>query len=89
MRKKGICICENKDTDQLSGNCEVDQCLCFRYTDSTIPLLLKSGAIFSGCTVWFVSDLVGNPEDWHVKKKEQISCVTVQADQRFCFLQPI
>ena len=24
------CICENKDADQ---------CLCFRYTDSTIPLL--------------------------------------------------
>ena len=28
--------------DQLRGNREADQCLCFRYSDSTIPLLLKS-----------------------------------------------
>ena len=37
-----VCICENKDTDQLRGNREADQCLRFRYTDSTIPLLSKS-----------------------------------------------
>ena len=37
-----ICICENKDADQLRSNCEADQRLCFRYTDSTIPLLFKS-----------------------------------------------
>ena len=42
MRKPAFCICENKDADQLRGNCEADQCLCFRYTDSTIPLLPKS-----------------------------------------------
>ena len=42
MRKPTICICENKDTDQLRGNREADQCLCFRYTDSAIPLLSKS-----------------------------------------------
>ena len=33
---------ENKDADQLRGNREADQRLCFRYSDSTIPLLLKS-----------------------------------------------
>ena len=33
---------ENKDTDQLRGNREADQGLCFRYMDSTIPLLPKS-----------------------------------------------
>ena len=33
---------KNKDADQLRGNSEADQCLCFRYTDSTIPLLPKS-----------------------------------------------
>ena len=33
MRKPAFCICENKDADQR---------LCFRYTDSTIPLLSKS-----------------------------------------------
>ena len=42
MRKPTICICENKDADQLRGNREADQHLCFRYTDSTIPFLLKS-----------------------------------------------
>ena len=42
MRKPGFCICENKDADQLRGNREADQRLCFRYTDSTIPLLSKS-----------------------------------------------
>ena len=36
-----ICICKNKDADQLRGNREADQRLCFRYTDSTIPLLPK------------------------------------------------
>ena len=41
--KPTICICENKDADQLRGNREADQRLCFRYSDSTIPLLLKSG----------------------------------------------
>ena len=33
---------KNKATDQLRGNCEADQGLCFRYIDSTIPLLSKS-----------------------------------------------
>ena len=42
MRKPDFCICENKDADQLRGYREADQCLCFRYTDSTIPLLPKS-----------------------------------------------
>ena len=40
--KETFCICENKDADQLRGNHEADQHLCFRYTDSTIPLLPKS-----------------------------------------------
>ena len=42
MRKPTFCICENKDADQLHGNREADQRLCFRYTDSTIHLLSKS-----------------------------------------------
>ena len=49
MRKATICICENKDADQLRSyadqlhsNCEADQRLCFRYMDSTITLLSKS-----------------------------------------------
>ena len=43
MRKPAFCICEIKDADQLRGNREADQRLCFRYTvtDSTIPLAPK------------------------------------------------
>ena len=42
MRKPTLCICENKEADQLRGNRKADQRLCFRYIDSTIPLLSKS-----------------------------------------------
>ena len=42
MGKPTICLGENKGTDQLRSNCEADQRLCFRYTDSTLPLLFKS-----------------------------------------------
>ena len=42
VRKPTICICENKEADQLRVNSEADQRLCFRYTDSTISPLLKS-----------------------------------------------
>ena len=41
VRKPDKCICENKDADQLRGNSEADQRLCFRYIDSTIPLVPK------------------------------------------------
>ena len=39
VRKPDFCIWENKDADQLRGNRKADQRLCFRYTESTIPLL--------------------------------------------------
>ena len=43
MGKPTICICENKDADQLRGNREADQRHCLRYTDITLlPLLFKS-----------------------------------------------
>ena len=42
MRKPTSCKGENKDADQLCGNQEADQRLCFHYIDSTIPLLSKS-----------------------------------------------
>ena len=74
MRKQTICICENKDADQLRSNCEADQRLCFRYSDSTIPPQLRNFkllALFCECTGQFVSDLVGNPED-------RFSCVAAQ-----------
>ena len=54
MGKPTICISENKDADQLRGNREADQRLCFRYSDSTIPLLLKSEI----SSFWLFSALV-------------------------------
>ena len=39
MRKPTFCICKNKGADQIRSYCEADQHLCFRYMDSTIPLL--------------------------------------------------
>ena len=42
MRKPDFSLRENKGADQLHSNCEADQCLCFHYLDSTVPLLLKS-----------------------------------------------
>ena len=60
MRKQTICIGENKVADQLRGNRESDQRLCFRSTDSTFLLLLKLLALCCDCTARFVSDVVGN-----------------------------
>ena len=55
MGKPTICIGENKDADQLRGNHEADQRLCFRYMDSTIPLLPKY-KIFPRGGSYIVSD---------------------------------
>ena len=43
MRGPTFCMCENKDADQLHNDREADLRLCFRLTDSTIPLLSESG----------------------------------------------
>ena len=59
MGKPTICIGKNKDADQLRGNREADQRLCFCYSDSTVPFF-KLLAIFCVCTGRFVSDLFGN-----------------------------
>ena len=42
MGKPTISIGENKGTDQLRGNREADQRLCFCYSDSKIRPLLNS-----------------------------------------------
>ena len=53
MRKAALCICENKDADQLRSNCAADQRLCFRYIDSTAPLLPNSviSSLLPSCVV--------------------------------------
>ena len=61
MRKTGFCICENKDADQLSCNREADQRLCFRYIDSTIPLLPKYEISSSSNLVWSYSLICVGP----------------------------
>ena len=42
LRKPAFSICKNKDADQLCGYRKADQHLCFRYTDTKIPLLSNS-----------------------------------------------
>ena len=69
VRKPTICMGENKDADQLRGNREADQRLCFRYTDSTFPLLLipkfsrfwvSSVTVQAGlCLTWSKTQIVG------------------------------
>ena len=64
MRKPSFCTCENKDADQLRGNCEADQRLCFRFIGSTIPLLPKSES--SSLSPYYVAVqpvLCRNPKD--------------------------
>ena len=46
VRKPEFCLCENKGADQLHGNREADQRLCFRHSDSTIPLLFQASSSF-------------------------------------------
>ena len=58
MRKPTILICENKDAGQLRVNRKADQRLCFRYTDSTLPLLIKCEiSSFQPASVTVQSDL--------------------------------
>ena len=59
MGKPTISIGENKGADQLHGQREADQHLCFHYMNSTIHLLFQLLAILFGCTYRFVSNLVG------------------------------
>ena len=77
MRKQDFCICENKDSDQLYCKRKADQRLCFRYTDSTIPLLSESKI----SSLWPYSVIAqpglcqtwsGNPEDRFSHKEAQV-----------------
>ena len=69
MRKPTFCICENKDPDQVRGNRQADQCLCFCYIDSTIPLLSNSeiSSLLPYCVAVYSLVCVGpgrKPECW-------------------------
>ena len=56
IRKPAFCICENKGTDQLCGNCTADQRIFFPLHRQYDPISSKIGnfkplAIFSGCSL--------------------------------------
>ena len=71
-RENRFCLCES---------CTADQRLCFHYSDSAIHLIqnFKLPAHFCDCTDWFVSDLVGNPEDW-------VSCIAAQLKHNLIYV---
>ena len=77
-KKTGIfAYAKTKTQDRLRGNSKADQNLCYRYTDSAMPLLDISEFsdhldTFCGCTVRFVLDLGGNPEDRFSQNEAQI-----------------
>ena len=47
-------------------------------------VLTKILAIFCGCTAWFVSDLVGNPEDRFSRDEAQIPSSYGLLEKPFC-----
>ena len=80
MRKPDFCLSENKGADQLRSNCQADQRLCFRFSDSTISLLSKSEI---SSTARFVSDLVENPEDWFSRVTAHMAFTQMKATTDF------
>ena len=73
MRKWLFANTKNKEADQLLGNREADQRFCFRYMDSTIPLLPSSEISSLQSPSLVVSDLVENPEDRYSHDEAQIN----------------
>ena len=78
MRKPDFCICQNKDADQLRGNRETDQRLCFCYTDSTIPLLSISEIPASSLLLWLWPKAEGNSASGHPQHRggDSFDCCT-------------
>ena len=89
MRKPDFCICENKDADQLRGSREADQCLCFRYMDSTIPLYLNPKSQDSSHLLWLYSlvfvGLGKNPEDRFSQNEAQMNILNVLLKSKFSY----
>ena len=67
MRKLDFCLSENKSAYQLRGNRESGQRLCFRYSDSIIPLLKSKISSFYPSSVIVQASLCQtrskNPKD--------------------------
>ena len=80
MRKPAICICENKDADQLRGNLKLINTFVFatRIVQSLYFLFTKKfkhRAILYGCTAWFMLGLVGNPGDRFSHNEAQMGVI--------------
>ena len=78
MGKPDFCICQNKDADQLRGNREADQRLCFCYTDSTIPLLYYPKFQASSHLLWLWPKAEGNSASDHPQHRggDSFDCCT-------------
>ena len=73
------------------SNCTADQHLCFHYSDSTFPLLLKYQSFkplsfFCDCTGRLVVDLVRNPKDRFSCVAANLICTKVPSwDSPSCY----
>lgn len=72
LRNPTFLSCENKCTDQQRNNSDLH--LCFRYRDSSIPLLAKSKIISLLPYSPVLSDLVGN-QDRFSHNEAHLSCL--------------
>ena len=70
MRHLLLWILKNKGADQMHGYRAADQRLCLSYIVQLL-IYLNLLAIFCDCTAWFVSDLVGNPENRNFRDAAQ------------------
>ena len=61
MSNPDFCLCENEGADQLRSNCEADQRLCFRYSNSTISLLLNPKFQASSHPLWLYMPICVRP----------------------------
>ena len=59
--KTGFLHMRKQRADPLRSNCAADQRVCFRYTDSTIPLLLNTKFQASSHLLWLYSPVFVGP----------------------------
>ena len=61
MRKPAFCICKNKDADQLRGDPEADQRLCFRSRIVQSPYFLNAKLQASSHLQWLNNPVCVGP----------------------------
>ena len=62
MRKPAFCICKNKDSDQMCGNCTADQSPCFCYiVQSTVYFLNPKFQASDHLLTWLYSPVCVRP----------------------------